>query len=187
MGRPVAGLSLAITDASGRHLAARKFGNIRVKGSSVMSGYFRNDQASSATLGADGWLDTGDRGFIEDGQLYVTGRAKDVIIQAGRNVYPYDIERVAVEAARVRPGAVVALGRRNEATGTEEIVLIAESSVRAAERVTTARRLQGEILAVLGVRVDEVQLWPIGAVPKTTSGKARRRECASLLAARSHG
>ncbi len=184
VGRPVAGMTIAIADAEGRHLAERQFGNIRVKGTSVMSGYFRNDAASAAALGSDGWLDTGDRGFVEAGQLYVTGRAKDVIIQSGRNVYPYDIERVAVEAARVRPGAVVALGRRNEATGTEEIVLVAESPLRdERERASTARRLQGEILAVLGVRVDEVQLWPLGAVPKTTSGKARRRECASLLAA----
>ncbi len=184
VGRPVAGMSVAITNAEGRPLAERALGAIRVKGTSVMNGYFRNDEATSAVLGADGWLDTGDLGFVDDGQLYVTGRAKDVIIQAGRNVYPYDLERVAVEVARLRPGAVVAMGRRNDATGTEEIVLVAETGLRdESERTSTARLLKGEILAVLGVRVAEVHLWPLGAVPKTTSGKARRRECATLLAA----
>jgi fatty-acyl-CoA synthase len=184
VGRPVAGTAIAIVDGGGVALGERQLGNIRVRGDSVMRGYFDNDEASAAALDSEGWLDTGDMGFVDDGQLYVTGRAKDVIIQAGRNVYPYDLERVAVEAARLRPGAVVALGRRNEEKGTEEIVLVAETAMRGEEeRAATARLLKGEILAVLGVRIDEVHLWPLGAVPKTTSGKARRRECASLLAA----
>jgi acyl-CoA synthetase (AMP-forming)/AMP-acid ligase II len=184
VGRPVAGTSIVITDERGRQLGERELGGIRVRGESVMTGYFDNDEASAAALGSDGWLDTGDLGFVHEGQLYVTGRAKDVIIQAGRNVYPYDLERVAVEAARLRPGAVVALGRRNEEKGTEEIVLVAETALRdEEERAATARLLKGEILAVLGVRVEEIHLWPLGAVPKTTSGKARRRECATILAA----
>jgi len=182
VGRPVAGMSVAIVDADGRTLPERALGGIRAKGASVMSGYFDNDEASAAALSSDGWLDTGDLGFVHEGELYVTGRAKDVIIQAGRNVYPYDLERVAVEVARLRPGGVVAFGRRNEGKGTEEIVLVAETAMQdAAEREATTRTLKGEILAVLGVRVDEVHLWPLGAVPKTTSGKARRRECAKLV------
>ncbi len=184
VGHPVAGTSIAIVDDAGRLLEERRLGGIRVRGESVMRGYFGDDAASAAVLDADGWLQTGDVGFVDRGQLYVTGRAKDVIIQAGRNVYPYDLERVAVEVAHLRPGAVVALGRRNEDKGTEEIVLVAETALQGEdERGETARMLKGEILAVLGVRVEEIHLWPIGAVPKTTSGKARRRECARLLAA----
>jgi fatty-acyl-CoA synthase len=182
VGGPVAGMSVDIVDGEGRALGERELGVIRVRGASVMSGYFDNDEASAAALSNDGWLDTGDLGFVHEGNLYVTGRAKDVIIQAGRNVYPYDLERVAVEVARLRPGGVVAFGRRNEDKGTEEIVLVAETAMQdVAERETTTRTLKGEILAVLGVRVDEVHLWPLGAVPKTTSGKARRRECAKLV------
>ena len=184
VGVPVAGMAVAVVDEAGRRLPERSLGVIHVAGASVMRGYFDNDEASAAALSADGWLDTGDLGFIHDGRLHVAGRVKDVIIQAGRNVYPYDLERVAVESARLRPGGVVAFGRRNDARGTEEIVLVAESAMSdAAEREATARRLKGEILAVLGVRVEEVHLWPLGAVPKTTSGKARRRECAAMLAA----
>jgi fatty-acyl-CoA synthase len=181
VGKPVAGTTIAITDDAGQQLQEREIGSIRVSGPSVMTGYFDNAEASAAAL-QNGWLDTGDLGFVHDGELYVAGRAKDVIIQAGRNVYPYDLERVAVESAALRPGGVVAFGRRNEEKGTEEIVIVAETIERDDARMQeTAQRVKGEILAVLGVRVDEVHLWPLGSVPKTTSGKARRRECAARL------
>jgi len=183
VGRPVAGATVAVTDDLGRPVEGRAIGAIRVRGDSLMDGYFRDDDASAAAL-SGGWLSTGDLGFVHEGALYVTGRAKDVIIQAGRNVYPYDVERVAVEAANLRPGAVVAFGRRNEEKGTEEIVLVAETiGGDDAAREATTKKLKGEILATLGVRIDEVHLWPLGAVPKTTSGKARRRECAARVAA----
>ncbi len=182
VGRPVAGTSIAITNHVGQTLAEREVGSIRVSGASLMDGYFDNGEASAA-LASDGWLDSGDLGFVHDSELYVTGRAKDVIIQAGRNVYPYDLERVAIEAAHLRPGAVVAFGQHNDDKGTQDIVLVVETALRDdLHREATARLLKGEILAALGVRVEEVHLWPLGAVPRTTSGKARRRECAMMVA-----
>lgn len=181
VGAPVAGTSVRVTDATGRTLPVGQVGLLRVAGTSVMDGYFRDDAASASAL-KDGWLDTGDLGFIAAGQLYVTGRAKDVIIVGGRNVYPYDLERVATDACDLRAGGVVAFGRQGVDTGTEAIVLVAESSEKdPSRREGLVRELRGSILATLGVKVDDIHLVPLGAVPRTTSGKARRRECARLV------
>ena len=181
VGAPVAGTSVRVTDESGRPLGERHVGVLRVAGSSVMDGYFRDDEGSARALG-DGWLDTGDLGFIADGRLYVTGRAKDLIIQGGRNVYPYDLERIATDACDLRAGGVVAFGRTAGESGTESIILVAESAEKdPTRREALVRELRGSILATLGVKVDDIHLVPLGAVPRTTSGKARRRECARLL------
>ncbi|HEX7600754.1 MAG TPA: AMP-binding protein, partial [Polyangiaceae bacterium] len=181
VGAPVAGTSVRVADETGRTLPSGRVGVLRVAGTSVMNGYFRNDDASARAL-ADGWLDTGDLGFIADGRVYVTGRAKDLIIQGGRNVYPYDLERIATEAGDLRAGGVVAFGRTGADSGTESIVLVAESSEKdPAKREALVRELRGAILATLGVKVEDIHLVPLGAVPRTTSGKARRRECARLL------
>ena len=181
VGAPVAGTSVRVTDEAGRTLHERQVGVLRVAGNSVMNGYFRNDEASARAL-SEGWLDTGDLGFVADGRVYVTGRAKDLIIQGGRNVYPYDLERIATEACDLRAGGVVAFGRTGDDSGTESIVLVAESAEKTpAKREALVRELRGSILATLGVKVEDVHLVPLGAVPRTTSGKARRRECARLL------
>lgn len=181
VGSPVAGTRVSIVNAEGAAEQERRVGTIRVAGASLMDGYFRNEEASRAAL-HDGWLTTGDLGFIDQGRLFVTGRSKDLIIQAGRNVYPYDLERVAVEVGALRPGSVVAFGKRNEQKGTEEIVMVAETIERdPTKREALARSIRGEILATMGVRVEQVLLWPVGSVPRTTSGKARRRACADLV------
>lgn len=181
VGAPVAGTSVRVADEAGNTLPTGRVGVLRVRGTSVMNGYFRNDDASASAL-AGGWLDTGDLGFIADGRVYVTGRAKDLIIQGGRNVYPYDLERIATEAGDLRAGGVVAFGRTGDDSGTESIVLVAECSEKdPAKREALVRELRGAILAILGVKVEDIHLVPLGAVPRTTSGKARRRECARLL------
>lgn len=183
VGVPVAGTTVRVTDTDGRTSPERCVGTIRVRGTSVMDGYFRDDDASARAL-TDGWLDTGDLGFVDDGQLFVTGRAKDVIIHAGRNIYPYDLERVATEAGNLGAGAVVAFGDPDESVGTEAIVLVAETGEKDdARREALVRTLRGSILATLGVRVDDVRLVPRGAIPRTTSGKARRLECAARFPA----
>ncbi len=182
VGAPVAGTRVSIISTDGTPQPERRVGTIRVAGASMMDGYFRNEEASQSAL-RDGWLLTGDLGFIDEGRLFVTGRSKDLIIQSGRNVYPYDLERVAIDVGALRPGSVVAFGKRNEAKGTEEIVMVAETAEREpSKREALARTIRGEILATLGVRVETVHLWPIGSVPRTTSGKPRRSACAELVA-----
>jgi fatty-acyl-CoA synthase len=181
VGRPVTGAQVRVAGDDGTLVGERTLGEIQVSGASLMTEYFRNEEATAEALHG-GWLRTGDLGFVDGGRLFVTGRAKDVIIQSGRNVYPYDVERVAVESAGLRPDAAIAFGRMNDAAGTEEIVLVAETTEADEDRRAALKRtIRGEILSVLGVSVDEVHLWPAGAIPRTTSGKKRRKECAERV------
>lgn len=148
-----------------------------------MDGYFRNDDASAEAI-SGGWLRTGDLGFVDAGRLFVTGRAKDLIIKGGRNYYPYDVERVASEVAGVRAGGVAAFGRPNAETGTDDLVVVAESVHSDGERrAAIAKEVRAELLSVLGVKADDVIVCATGAVPRTTSGKIRRRDCAQLFGA----
>ncbi len=181
VGIPLAGTRVCIVDDSGKPVAAGVVGEVRVAGPSIMDGYFRNDEASAAVL-RDGWLSTGDLGFIADGELFIAGRAKEMVIKAGRNLYPYDVERVVGELAGIRLGGVAAFGRENEGTGTDDLVVVAETSeTDPSGREALTKAIRGEVLAVLGVGIDDVRLWPVGSVPRTSSGKIRRKECARLV------
>ncbi len=181
VGFPVAGMSIEVVGDDGRVVPERTIGDIRVAGPSLMDGYFGNDDASAAAF-SGGWLRTGDLGFVDGGRLFVTGRAKDLIIKGGRNVYPYDVERVAGEVEGVRQGGVAAFGRTNAATGTEDLVVILETTHGDVERRDAiAKAVRAELLAVLGIKPDEIRLCGVGKVPRTTSGKIRRRECARLF------
>jgi acyl-CoA synthetase (AMP-forming)/AMP-acid ligase II len=182
VGPPLAGTSVSVVDESGRVVPEGVVGEVRVSGPSVMDGYFRNETASAAVL-SDGWLSTGDLGFVHGGSLYIAGRAKEMVIKGGRNLYPYDVERVVGELTGVRLGGVAAFGRVNEATGTDDLVVVAETSEKdPTVREALTRSIRGEVLAVLGVGVDDVRLWPVGGVPRTSSGKIRRKECKRLAA-----
>jgi acyl-CoA synthetase (AMP-forming)/AMP-acid ligase II len=182
VGRPVAGMHIEIVADSGAVVAEGTVGEIRVAGPSLMDGYFRNDDASAAVL-ADGWLRTGDLGFMDRGTLYVTGRAKELIIKGGKNLYPYDVERIAGSVEGVRQGGVAAFGRANDKTGTEDLVVVAETNQSdAARREALAKAVRGELLEVLGVKADDIRFCGVGRVPRTTSGKIQRRECARLVA-----
>jgi acyl-CoA synthetase (AMP-forming)/AMP-acid ligase II len=181
VGSPVAGTTLAVTDEAGRPLAERAIGEIRIRGASLMDGYFRNERASRAAL-SDGWLSSGDLGFIDEGRLFITGRAKDVIIQAGRNVFATDVERVTLEACGDVGAASAAFARRNEETGTDDLVVLIETTERDdARRAAIAVAVRGEVLSALGARVDDVQFCGVGTAPRTTSGKIRRSACADLV------
>jgi acyl-CoA synthetase (AMP-forming)/AMP-acid ligase II len=146
-----------------------------------MDGYHGRPRATADAL-VDGWLKTGDLGFVHEGELYVIGRKKEVVIKGGKNIYPYDVERVASD---VTGTSAAAFGRPNAETGTDDLLLIVE--LRGGDEEQHAeliKRVRGDLLATLGVKVDEVHVWPIGGLPRTTSGKVRRGACASLLATR---
>ncbi len=177
-GGPVAGAAVRVR-RDGATVPEGVVGEIEVSGPSLMDGYYRNPDATAKAL-ADGWLRTGDLGFVREGELFVVGRQKDVVIKGGRNIHPHDVERVAAEVPGVG-GAVAAFGRPNDTTGTDDLVVVAEA--RAPDREQLSRAITGELLAALGVKADEVHLWPIGTVPRTTSGKVRRGACRDLLAA----
>jgi len=143
-------------------------GRIFVRGPSVMKEYFGNLQATREVL-QDGWLDTGDLGFVQDGELFVSGRAKEVIILRGVNYAPHDFEDALDGAPGVRPGCAAALGVPG-AEG-EELVLLVERTGDA-----DAAQLSARITEATGIRPAAVHLLEPGTLPRTSSGKLRRAE-----------
>jgi 1-acyl-sn-glycerol-3-phosphate acyltransferase len=161
-------------DTAGAPLGDRREGRIEFRGPAATTGYFRNPGATDELL-RNGWLDTGDLGYLDDGELYVTGRVKDLIIRAGHNLHPEELERAVGEIAGIRKGCVAVFGARDPGGGTERLVVLAET--RRSDAAPLAA-LQGRIVAatvdMLGTPPDEVVLAPPGTVPKTSSGKIRR-------------
>jgi fatty-acyl-CoA synthase len=164
----------------------REVGVLQLRGESVTPGYLTVD-GPVATQDADGWLDTGDEGYLAEGAVVVCGRRKDVIIMGGRNIYPTDIERAASAAADVRAGNAVAV-RLDAGEGRHrESFLVAVESRRAAEPEavrTIAKDVTSRVVGAVGVRPAQVVVLGPGSLPKTPSGKLRRAATAALLAAR---
>lgn len=183
VGVPVAETRIAVTTPDGRPVTVGRVGEIRVAGPGVMLGYYREPEASCEAL-TGGWLRTGDLGFVFAGRLFVSGRARELIIQAGRNVHPEDVEEIALDLDE-RIGSAAAFGRPNEETGTDDLVVVVEArGLGPLERESLAAQVRGELLSAIGVRADEVAFWPTGSIPRTPSGKVRRRECARRHAER---
>ncbi len=184
VGGPVAGTTIEIVDPAGHIVSEGTIGQILVSGPSLMDGYFHNERASAEAI-VDRRLRTGDLGFVSGGRLFVTGRAKELIIRAGRNLSPHDIERVAAEVDGLRDGCVAAFARPNEETGTDDLVVAAETvGDDPAKRSRIASDVRAGLLEVLGIKPDEIHVCGVGTLPRTTSGKIRRRECASVFAAK---
>ncbi|MFP5502205.1 MAG: AMP-binding protein, partial [Candidatus Sericytochromatia bacterium] len=172
-GAPLPGFEVAILDAEGRRLPERQEGAIAVSGPSVMTGYWRSPEATARAL-VDGWLLTGDLGYMADGKLFVTGREKDLIIRGGRNYHPQELERAAETVPGVRGGSALAFGVPDPATGTEKVIVAFET--REAETAPIARAVASAVLAATGLRPEVAMPLPPGSAPKTTSGKRQRHE-----------
>ncbi|RMH21510.1 MAG: fatty acyl-AMP ligase [Acidobacteria bacterium] len=177
LGRPLPGFALRIAGEGGEELPAGRVGRVLVRGPSLMSGYLDQPAATAAVL-RDGWLDTGDLGFVDGGELFLTGRAKDLIILRGRNHAPQEIEQAVYDVAGVRRGCVVALGVAGAADATERLLLFVERAKDAAEETVAAlpAACTAAVLARTGLRPDEVRVLAPGTLPRTSSGKLRRRE-----------
>ncbi|HKT05071.1 MAG TPA: AMP-binding protein, partial [Rugosimonospora sp.] len=158
-GQPIAGHEVSIVD-----------GEIWVRGASVAAGYL--DDPASDTFRPDGWLRTGDLGYLHEGGLYVTGRRKDVLIVRGVNTDPHRVEWAAAAVPGVRPSGVVAFTRPG--AGTEEVVLVVECAP--AVPSTVEDLVRAAVVEPLGLAVADVVRVPPGTIPKTTSGKPRRQE-----------
>lgn len=176
VGKGMPGHGFRVVDSQGNKLAERRVGEIEISGPSVMLGYYRDPKATAETI-RDGWLRTGDLGYVADGNLFVTGRSKDLIIKGGKNVYPQGVERAASSVTGVRAGCCVAFAVTNQLRGTEELVLICETRIRDEKEHT---RLKNEIRKIvqdqIATSVDVVKLVSPGAVLKTSSGKLRRQD-----------
>ena len=192
VGSAVLGHEVRVVDAKGASVAERQQGAVQFRGPSAFKGYFRRPEATAEVKHADGWVDTGDLGYFADGELFIVGRLKDLIIKGGRNYYPHEIEEAAASVEGIRLGCVAAFSVPDEASGTEQIVVVAETRVRdALPREMLVGRVIESVTARVGVPPDRVVLVVAGAVPKTSSGKIQRRESRRLYLEggldRSHG
>ncbi|MFD5567433.1 amino acid adenylation domain-containing protein [Streptomyces cadmiisoli] len=174
VGRPVPGCEIRVTDDSGRPLGERRVGHVEVSGPQVALGYHRAPEATGAVF-RDGWLRTGDLGFLNGGRLCVTGRHKDVVFVGGRTFHAADIEETAATTPGLPAGSVAAIGSTDPHTGAERVVVFVQWA-----RPSWATALP--VLSAAAARVrealghDDVRVLPLppGAFPRTTSGKLRR-------------
>jgi len=189
LGPPLPGLTARVVGEDGAVLGDREVGSIQLRGDSVTPGYL-TVHGPVPTQDAEGWLDTGDQGYLTGGVVVVCGRLKDVIIMGGRNIYPTDIERAAGAVDGVRAGNVVAVrldaGSGAGSTRRESFAVVVESP-GAGEEETEARIRKdviGRVVRAVGVRPARVVVVKPGSLPKTPSGKLRRaatRDLAGVL------
>jgi fatty-acyl-CoA synthase len=172
-GRPMAGSAVEIRNDDGEALADRNVGRIFVKSPSLMAGYYNDPDATAAAIGADGFLDTGDMGYWLDGEIVVTGRAKDLILHNGRNIWPQDIEWAAEQIEPLRAGDVAAFAVEGEDDGDDVVVLVqcrltTESAIEALRHEVSAA-----VHRSAGVECRIVMV-PAKSLPFTSSGKLSR-------------
>ncbi|MGZ6977744.1 MAG: AMP-binding protein [Acidimicrobiia bacterium] len=179
-GQALPGYELRVVDGAGNALGDRHEGRIEFRGPSATQGYFRNAEETRRLFDGD-WLDTGDLGYLASGDIYLTGRAKDLIIRAGRNLHPEALERAVSDVPGVRAGCVAVFATPDPEAGTERLVVSAETREH---DVTAREELRAAIVNlavdILGTPPDEVVLLEPGSVPKTSSGKIRRAACREM-------
>jgi 1-acyl-sn-glycerol-3-phosphate acyltransferase len=173
-GRPLIGHQIRIVDESGRELPDRHQGELQFKGPSVTSGYFRNPEKTRSLFRGD-WLDSGDLAYIAGGDIFITSRIKDIIIRGGRNLYPHELEEAVGNIKGIRKGCIAVFASQDHTSGTEQLIVLAESRKRDPE---TKEKLRQQIINIavdlLGIPPDEVIIALPGTVLKTSSGKIRR-------------
>lgn len=176
-GRPISGHLVRIVDSGETPLPERTQGRIEFQGPSAMSGYLNNSTETARVLHGK-WLDTGDLGYLAEGELYVTGRAKDIIIRGGHNIHPQELEEAIGQLPAVRKGGVVVFPAIDRRSATERVIALVET--RAANPVGRSEliaRINRLAIDLIGLPIDEVVLAPPRTVLKTSSGKIRRAAC----------
>jgi acyl-CoA synthetase (AMP-forming)/AMP-acid ligase II len=174
VGRLLRGIELRIVDEEGRPVGERQEGEVLLRGTSLFSGYYKNPEATGGVL-RDGWLYTGDLGYLAEGELFICGRSKDLIIKAGENHHPYTMENAAARVAGVRTGCVAAVGVNNVQSGTEDIVILYETTETKFELLRQlCKHVEDMVFQGSGVRPNRVIPLAPHTVPKTTSGKIKR-------------
>jgi 1-acyl-sn-glycerol-3-phosphate acyltransferase len=179
-GQPLHGHEVRVVNDAGHELGEREEGRLQFKGPSATAGYYRNPEATEAMRQGE-WLDTGDMAYIAGGDVYLTGRRKDIIIRAGRNIYPHELEEAIGELEGVRKGCVAVFGSTDAHSGTERLVALAETRERDPAALDALRsRIDELAVDLLGAALDDIVLAPPHSVPKTSSGKIRRASSREL-------
>lgn len=173
-GRPLENVQVKVLDESGNEVAERVIGEVALQSDCMLTGYYHRDDLTQKAF-QDGWYLTGDYGFITDGELFVSGRKKDIIIVGGKNVYPQDLESLTYEVPGVRAGRSVAFGTFDEEQGTEDVVIIAEvDSDDPAEHQKVADAIRLHVTKNSAIALRYVKVVDPKWILKTSSGKTAR-------------
>jgi 1-acyl-sn-glycerol-3-phosphate acyltransferase len=173
-GRVLPGHEIRIVDITGKEVPDRQEGRLQFRGLSATTGYYRN-QDQTKKLFDGNWLNSGDLAYMSEGDIYLTGRNKDVIIRAGRNIYPYELEETIGNIPGIRKGNVAVFGSKDDKTGTERVVVLAETRLREAQELDQLRsKINSLGVDLLGLPPDDTMLLEPGTILKTSSGKIRR-------------
>jgi acyl-CoA synthetase (AMP-forming)/AMP-acid ligase II len=174
-GRPISNTIVRIVDGKGHDLAERHVGEIAIKSDCMLNGYYNRPDITRKAFLPDGSYLTGDYGYLADGEVFVAGRKKDLIIVGGKNVYPQDLEALACEVPGVHPGRTVAFGIFDESQGTEEVAIIAEVGTEdESEHERVADEIRKHVTKNSTVAVRYVRVAGPKWVLKTSSGKVAR-------------
>lgn len=175
-GPPIDGVEVRIVDETGSLCVERQVGEIRIRGECLFDGYFRRDDLTRQAFDGD-WYLTGDLGYLLDGELFVTGRKKDLIVIQGRNFYPSDFETAVGELAGVAKGRVVAFGEEDTSLGTERLILLAETELEDPERLKDLKlAIRAEVAQRFDCTLSELHLVPRKWIVKSTAGKVARAD-----------
>jgi acyl-CoA synthetase (AMP-forming)/AMP-acid ligase II len=173
-GHPIEGTQIKIVDSEGNNLPERHEGEIILKSNCMLTGYYNRPDLTKKAIKND-WYYTGDLGYMADGELYVSGRKKDLIIVGGKNIYPQDLEYLAGEVPDVHPGRVVAFGVYNNRSGTEDVVIIAEVDDEAEnEKDRIAQQIRQKVTQNSDIALRYVVIVERNWLIKTSSGKIAR-------------
>ncbi len=180
-GTPIPNHELRILDDSGRELPDRRQGRLQFRGPSTTSGYYRNPEKTRELFHGE-WLNSGDLAYVADGEVYLTGRVKDLIIRAGRNIYPQEIEEAVSNISGIRKGCVAVFGSSHSESGTEKLIVLAETRITdSEEKNRLGLQINQVATKLIGGAPDEVLLVRPHTVLKTSSGKIRRSGCRDLF------
>ena len=171
-GKPIPYCRVRIADDEDRELPEDRIGHVHMRGDNVTRGYYEDPEANAAAFTADGWLRTGDLGLVHGGELYISGRAKEIIFVNGQNYYPHDLEGIVQRVPGLELGKVVAAGVRAREAEIEQLVVFVLHRGTVADFLPTAKEVARLINEQTGLEVAEVV--PVKRIPKTTSGKIQR-------------
>ncbi|SBT06704.1 AMP-dependent synthetase and ligase [Candidatus Accumulibacter aalborgensis] len=173
-GRVLPRHEIRLVDEQGCEVPDRRVGRLQFRGPSATAGYYHNPVATQA-LFQEGWLDSGDFAYTVAGEIYLTGRVKDLIIRGGRNLYPYELEQAVGQIPGVRRGCVAVFASRDPVKATERLVVMAETRVENEDqREALRQQINAAAVEAVGMPADEIVLAPLNSVLKTSSGKIRR-------------